>query len=260
MNQQFALKRWGRVLQKDCIENWRGSVLGYAVVAGILVFNVLVNRLLGQTSSWNYTAFFYGAYGIWGSVLAAMAFRESHDKHHNEDFLLLPASALEKTLSRLLIYVFAVPVLILGVVSLTSFVAEGLSSFLFQTPFQPFNPFQKYLWKVVRHILILHSVFFVGAAWFKKRHWLKTNLTLMIVVFALSFLGYVMMATFFGSWGSDGFTDVSFSFDLWNNPALERWFEVLKNISNFFYSLLLAPFCWFVAWLRVKETQSSDGI
>ena len=33
---------------------------------------------------------------------------------------------------------------------------------------------------------------------------------------------------------------------------------VPKNVNRFFY--LLAPFCWFVAWLRVSEAQVSHGI
>ena len=34
----------------------------------------------------------------------------------------------------------------------------------------------------------------------------------------------------------------------------------LADAASFTYFYLLAPFCWFVAWLRVSEAQVSHGV
>jgi hypothetical protein len=39
-----------------------------------------------------------------------------------------------------------------------------------------------------------------------------------------------------------------------------RPIEWLTEASKWAYFVVLPPFCWFVAWLRVTETQVSHGI
>ena len=41
---------------------------------------------------------------------------------------------------------------------------------------------------------------------------------------------------------------------------LSRPLEWLVDVAPFAYFFVLPLFCWFVAWLRVTETQVSHGI
>jgi hypothetical protein len=103
-------------------------------------------------------------------------------------------------------------------------------------------------WILVPHFIVAQALFFLGAAWFRKAHYVKTVGAAAAIVFALCALA-VGIAWLFGAaaW------DAGMGFD--DGPI-----DLLVAIAPWAYYFALPAFCWFVAWLRVTETQVSHGI
>jgi len=262
MNQVLDIKRMGYLARRDLLNEWRGYAIASGAVAGAMFLQVIVQVLFSGRSSMDYTSFLTTTLFIWGSISASLAFSSLHDKTRNEVYLMLPASSLEKTLVRLLSVSAAIPLFIIVMLTLASLFTEGISSLLFQTVFSPLNPFQGIILRSLGYVVILQSIFFLGAAWFKKAHYIKTVLTLILLSIVIGVITAVLFRLFFASSFNGFHSPRMIHFDL--GPMLELQFPVLMNtlkiIGKVLLYGLLAPFCWFVAWLRVRETQSSDGV
>lgn len=262
MKNVFSIHRLGILVRKDILFDWRSSVLAAAVVSGVLILAATLGSVIGENEIFGYGGYFRATLSIWGIIAASMTFSELHDKSKSDQFLLLPASAAEKTLVRLLRVSLFLPLFILIVIILSSLLIESVLFLIVSKPFYLFNPFTGDLWRAIGQMVIVQSLFFLGAAWFKKTHLLKTLFSILAFCIGLGILSAIFMRIFWGSsfemhigaeWleGTSGLS----GFYRWRSLAE----GVLVFVKVFFYGLL-APLCWVVAWLRVKETQSSDGV
>jgi len=262
MNQVFDIKRFGYLARRDLFTDWRGIGIASGAVAGALFLMVMMQVFFNGYNSMNYSSFLIQTLFIWGSISASMAFTSLHDKTRNEYYLLLPASSVEKTLVRLLSVSVATPLYIIIMLSFASVFTEAAAALFFQSSFSPLNPFQMSYLRVLAHVVILQSVFFLGAAWFKKAHFIKTVLTVILFSIIIGILIAIVSRFVFSSWfeGSDSPGMVYFDFDNLMTSRFSTLTKTLEVIGKVLFYGLLAPFCWFVAWLRVKGTQSSDGV
>jgi len=262
MNQVLDIKRMGYLARRDLLSDWRGYAIASGAVAGVMFLQVIVQVLFSGRSGMDYTSFLTTTLFIWGSISASLAFTALHDKTRNEAYLMLPASSLEKTLVRLLSVSVVTPLFVIVMLTLASIFTEGVSSLFFKTAFSPLNPFQGIVLRTLGYVVILQSVFFLGAAWFRKAHYIKTVLTLILLFITIGVITAVLFRLLFASYFNGLDSPRMIQFDL--EPMLESQFPVLMNtletIGKVLFYGLLAPFCWFVAWLRVQETQSSDGV
>lgn len=249
MNQVIDIRRIGLLARKDFLQNWRVLLIGTGGIAGVVLLSAIIHAFVGSSAS--YEEFLRAPLFITGIIAASYAFSELHNKNKNDDYLLLPASALEKTLVRLLEVSLAVPLFGLIVVALAALIAESVRFLAFGLPFNIFNPFVSPFWKDMLNLIVIQSVFFLGGAWFKKNHLIKTALTVIvffiIIVLFTSVLGRIVFSQYFGGSLIPDFNS------LWK-------MKTALTIGKILLYGLLPPFCWIMAWVRVAETQSSDGI
>lgn len=88
----------------------------------------------------------------------------------------------------------------------------------------------------------------LGAAWFRKLHYVKTVGTILLIVLGLSAVAAALLLLLRTTSGGE----VRFAGDL----ELD-WVSAVARVA---YYIVLPVFCWFVAWLRVTEAQVSHGI
>jgi hypothetical protein len=193
---------------------------------------------------------------VWGATVASRAFRELHDRTRNESFLLLPASALEKTLARLLLITVGFFVYLLVFATAVSLLSETLNLLAFGERNEFFQPFDRRIGLLIGHYIVLQSLFFLGAAWFRRAHFWKTALAIIAILFAYFALAAVLGFLLFRSY-VDGY---GMTFDGGVFLASIPLLDFGANAAKFAYYFVLPPFCWFVAWLRVRETQVSYGV
>ena len=262
MNQVLDIRRMGYLARRDFINEWRGIAIASGAVAGAMFLGAVLHLFFGGLQTMDYASFLSRTLAIWGIISASLAFTSLHDKTRNEVYLMLPASSFEKTLVRLLWVSLFTPLFIMVMLTLASVFTELVTTLLFQTPFSPLNPFQGVFLKVVGYVVIIQSVFFLGAAWFRKAHFIKTVFTLILLSITLGILSTVFFRLVFASYFEGFHAPGMIHFNI--GPLMESRFPVLMRTLEIIGKVLLygflAPFCWFFAWLRVKETQSSDGV
>jgi hypothetical protein len=251
VNDQFSLQRFARVLRNDALRGYRSVLVVSGTAALVMLLISLAGAYDGVVGEGPrfYRIFFLIALFAWGTIATSVCFGDMHGRNTNMPFLLLPASALEKTLSRLLLHTVGVVVYLLVFTTALSWLAEGLNVVSFGVRRAFFSPFDSLVWLLMPYFICTQALFFLGAAWFRKVHFVKTvGATVGIV------LGLGVFATLAGwlLFGSMGVTS--------NDGDVFRSFDWVPDAATIAYFYVLPPLCWFVAWLRVTELQVSHGI
>jgi hypothetical protein len=238
------------MLRNDLMRSYRSILLISGTVALVALAVSLAGAYdgdVGQTPTF-YRVFFIAALFAWGTIATSVCFSDMHGRATNAAFLLLPASALEKTASRLLIHTVGFVVYLLVFTAVLSGLLEGINTLWIGERREFFSPLDDVAWMLVPHFLVAQSLFFLGAAWFRKVQFVKTVGAVLAIQIALT-----AIAAFVG-WTLGPVRCVNancFEFPLFD------WLQVTAPVVYFY---LLPPFCWFVAWLRVTETQVSHGV
>jgi hypothetical protein len=189
-SETFRMGRFLRLLQLELRLNAGG--IGYGAAA---LFCVLMARwmLSGFMFRDRFIAVDYGFFLLTGGlVLASLSFSDMADPVRAQAFLMLPASRLEKYLSRYMQTSWlvaagglAVYVIFLGVTAVLH-AAFPLHAAV------PIHPFQSTLPDAIVYFLVLHAVFFLGSLVFPKWAFLKT----IVAIAAFSLLLWLFASGF----------------------------------------------------------------
>jgi hypothetical protein len=256
MSGQLSLRRLGLLLRNDFSRGQRTFWIATATIGLLALLGPLSPFSAELTSAGSYRALFLAALFTWGTVMTSLAFTDMHGRATGTAFLLLPATALEKTAARLLASTAFLIVFLLLYTSVLSLLGEALEVLGIGEQHEWFSPFDALSWATLPHYLVVQAVFFLGAAWFRRLHYMKTIFALTLVCTALV-TGYMAIAWVLGwmSWSGTGIRIRGDAYD-----GIYRPLQGLFTVGEFAYFVVLPVFCWFVAWLRVKETQVSHGV
>jgi hypothetical protein len=251
----LTLRRLWLLLRSDAITDYRFVGMSAAAIAALLFLFSLPERSSGQF----YVGWFATLLFTLGPIYVSASFRELHDKSRNEAYLLLPASALEKTLARLLRSSVGFVAFLLIIVTVGSFVNEGAKWLLLDRSAPVFNPFALGVWQAIGVFVPVQAMFFLGAAWFRRAHLIKTLLVVNAVPIVCGIVAVTVLRIVFGQFNviiDDVQQHELFNFYLAHQTA----FDAALLLSKLTFFVALPVFCWYVAWLRVKETQVSHGV
>lgn len=183
-----------------------------------------------------------------GFIFTRHVFSDLHDDSKGYSYLILPASSFEKLFSRWLlsgiVYALVFTILLYGLFSLSLFTAHlmpTLSSKLLITQpsfWQSLGAILPSVWHTILVYLVLHSVVFLGAIYFKKHALFKTSLTLMVLVSLLAL--FIGLMTYFLCPGCMVF-------------GLMHLFKRVYLGGYYFFWICLAPICLAIAYVRFKE-------
>lgn len=264
MNQTLA----GRILlliRRDLFTYWRSVYIGLISVGALSLAIFLLAAWQGNPEVIHGVLFpllfIFGAF-----VISSVSFNDMHRKESIHHFLMLPASAGEKLVSRLLFVGPIYFVIAVALYTLSSVLGHGLGLLLFSRGVPVFIPFQMEILQMLLHILVLQSIFFLGSTWFRKNQLLKTVLTLVLFSF---FMGLWMLLSFrIVFWDYfDGLYTMSQSLEAQSSSAdyffaahSYQIYRVMHVSVRILYWGLLAPFCWIVSWFRIKEAEVHNGV
>lgn len=257
MSEIFNLRRLWLLLRGDFVADWRVDTIVCGTLTAVMLIASMITVLQGGETENFYLSWYFGGLFIWGPIAASFSFKELHDKARNEAYLLLPASSLEKVVARLMQSTIVFFLFLLIFMTVASVLVESITWLAFGRRNGFFDASHEAVWAPARHFLVVVSLYFLGAAWFRKLHFLKTALTLTALPIALGcFAAAVAWLVFEGSSGfhlDDG--------DVYNFYIAHRGlFDALVAALKILYFVGLPLFCWYVAWLRVKEAEVSHGV
>ena len=253
MNDVFSRQRLWLLIRSDLIAGYRTLLVASGALAGIILVAAFAygGALPGG-------GFYRGCFGfalfVWGLVASSRAFRPLHDRTRSEAWLLVPASALEKTLARLLAVTIGLVAYLLVFVGFVSVVVEVLNLLVFGSRIAVFDPFDASVRNLVFVYVILQSFFFLGGAWFRRAHFVKTTLALTLAIAGFAGFAAATVRVVFAGYRLD-IGDALFVLERLGGADPGGIGAVFICVA-----LLVSITCWSIAWLRVREAQVSDGV
>lgn len=274
MNNNFNFERFGKYFLHDLKRQWKniGMLMLIFALFPIIFYMIymffaalfdegLVKLFTGGVlvgpPLWARFVVFACVTTIFVMLFPSRAYGEITDKAKGAEWLMLPASRLEKFISMMLMTLIIIPVLFIIVYFLSDSVVclfdkscgGSLASFRINDAINaseitfPANGF----WILASMIVEYASIFLLGGLVFKKWKVVGT----ILVLFAISMVYSLSMSMFitsvdlesFGYWISEWCHRHADNLDLW-----------LNGFINFFYILTIA-ICGTLSWYRIKRIQ-----
>ncbi len=248
---QFSLERFALLIKRYAMFNLKSWLIGFGALAGVLIvvsalsiiFSAGVYRISGMVTLGQIFIF------VGGLMITSMAYNEIHTPAKSQFYLTLPATAAEKLFSHWIvtsvIFVLLANVLLSAVLFLTSAIAYMSLS----TPIEVFNPFTSENMTLMAIYLVVHSIFFLGALYFRKNNFLKTILSVFVIQTVINIfiviLAYLLI-------GKEGFQTDMQGFNVGLTQFGTETFPLLMKILFFG---ILGPFCLLVSYFRLKERE-----
>ncbi len=262
------MNRFGLLINREIQTSKRDLTIYAATLFLVLFASETIQSFATQYSAMGfapaaYTGLFPNFLFLGGLIITSLAFAEDmFSKNGQQEWLMLPATSLEKFLSKGLLTLVAYPLALIALFFLSSLIIEPLQLLFFGNPVTLFNPFTKAMASQLALYWVWHSIFLLGSTYFHKGHFFKTILSLGVIGIVLGSLGLLFVKIIFSlKYGSSlRAFDVVFSFDsLLFQPAsgVVGAFRVLSRLLSF---VVLPLFCWVTAFFRVEEVQATDAV
>ena len=272
-------RRIGRLFRKDIVELHRQSLVMVGAVFGVYlaiyllsVFtftrggNVTIQLGAGTGRQNLHQVLFALLLFFGGFIVTSRAFYEAHSRFRNHDWLMLPASTLEKFAERWFLTSIGYAVAAVLSYSLFSVVSAGIARALLKSSYAVFNPLSRTTVELCLNYVVAQSFFLLGAAYFRKNHFIKTVLALLGVSIALTFFTAVVFRIVYWDFFKGVAPNVAFA-ELGEeiersvrSRNLERTATGLETAANWIKWALLLPTVWTIAFFRLKETEVKDGV
>lgn len=253
MSQIFSLPRFQRVLQNDVLRIGKPLMFGTLAALGLVCLSYLISFEPGQRAEDPAMSqvFFGLMLGLSGLLFTSSSFQDMHHPLERYHYLMLPISNLERFLSR---YLLTGPLLLLYVIvafSIMDWTANHLASWVKETSVPLFSPFAPVPVLLMKIYLLLHTAALTGAICFRSFAWIKTPLSLLLVLVSMPLAIYVSVRIFYyGSFSWSSFKEVR-DVKLYLEPAFgAHWLNVSVIVGFALWILYVAYRC-----LRAHEVQ-----
>jgi hypothetical protein len=268
----FHPRRFAQLLLRDLVGGYRSILIAMGAVAGyLIVMSVLTALGISTTNagvSGFYQSFFIQLLYIGGLIVTSLAFREARQNGAALVYLMLPASAFEKLLSKLLSSSVGYALGSLVFFTAAAAASEGVTRLLFGFGHGFFSPFTAEVWTAIGYYLIVQSVFLAGSIWFRKMSFMKTVLWLMVFAVGcaiiLAVAARILLADDLRALGIQmsgiSVQGNNLNFDpqklLAEGTPAWRGLMVFCRIAQVLFYGFLAPVGWLAAFFKLKETEA----
>ncbi|MCB0662635.1 MAG: hypothetical protein KDC24_07840 [Saprospiraceae bacterium] len=252
---QFNVQRLGYLLIRDIKKNWRSYAAFMGGFFAIIVITSISWALDMDDDAKNaHLNFFPFGLLAGGFLFTSVIFREFGNQTERAFYLGIPASNLEKLLSKLIISNFLFIVVGVILYFLFSIINNSIVEAISGMDIDTFNPFMKENLEVIKIYFVLHSIFFLGALAFPRYSLPKTILAIFIIITVISLvLGLVFRITF------DDLFDSAFQFnDLRGtkpHPSMKSKMDNFGHLMSWVFTYLTAPVLWIVSYFKLSEKE-----
>lgn len=259
LKQRFSPARTALLIRNRALEDAPGLGIGLGTALGLNALTLVLSKsaFMNGGGGGTWTLLVVGA----GLLLSAFAFKGMHDGKAGTEWILLPATPLEKyaaaLVSYLLIYPLAASLLATGSSALLALV-QGLVGGRSGTIWTPALAGGLELYA---QYAIAAVVFLAGSASFRKRAVLKTAGLAVAYVFSLSVIVFLLLWAFFGeSRGAAGGLSEGFRLAFDAKDLGEGGERALKAICDAMYFGVLPLFALLYGYFRVFEKEARDEV
>lgn len=246
----FDPARFWQLLKLEVFNGRKGVFFTFAVTFGMLFFlDMLLGTALEPTKVVHEHKESYAIpLLVGGFILSSLAFNNLGSNLKRQHFLSLPVSAFERFLCMWLLTSIGWIVLFTFTYTVYTWLANPIGQMLFSdVAFKKFAPFGSYTISAMRYYFVLQGIFLVGAAHFRGYVLPKTLLVLIVCAVVCGTLVYFTMKdVFLTGHECDGDDCV-----LVKGIGAHSVWAIAKGM----FWWVLAPLCWVVAYLGIKEQE-----
>lgn len=257
MSNSFNLRRFGLLLKKHTVENYRTYLLSIIVYACIVI--VLIGLMTGmgryplrldnQVITFSCLMFFSG------TIFTSNIFINLSNKRKAVSTLTLPASTFEKFLVG---WVYSYLIFQVVFTTIFYFVLWGFWRFAAYNNQPMMNIFsiKEQLYLLYICYAFLHGVAIYGAMYFKKAHFIKTAFTFFAVMLVISFFNSFLLKTIIPVEKlSENLPFLGITFIIDENYYRIGSFYFRDHIWVSLIFILSALMMWTATYFRLKEKQ-----
>lgn len=274
VNNILSASRFGAYFKKHLVDNYRLYLMSLIVLTGLLLFALLF-AVFAEPSIHTYTdlipAFLIGLY-VAGLIFTSKSFSELGNKSRGIDYLLLPASHLEKFLTTLLITTIG----FLAVYHVAFFLAvkagEGIISLRNGTPLVNDLAYNREAdnWYINYFIwFVAQAMFLLGTVYFQKYSLIKTVLCFFIFLTGMYLINAIFAQIFFHEYMRDWkeqFPFIGVNILLPHNMEAHTaqysmnfvMLELPKRAWKpllYFFEYFVPPALWTVAYFKLRDKE-----
>jgi hypothetical protein len=259
LRKAFSIERIALLVRNRALEDFPALAIGTGIVLGLNLLSLVIEGKAAMNKSdgqpWTFVI------SLAGILLASAAFRGMHDGRAGTDWILLPATGLEKYAAALLSYLILLPIVASIVAVALSALLSLIGLVLVGTGGQIWNPLAEFGLKGYIGYATACLVLAAGSATFRKRALIKTFGV--AVVYLLAAAGILIALMYFarraaglpvpgisflhGDFNIDG----DFSFD--TPPAVDTILAFVR------YALVPVSALLF-GYFRVAEKEARDEV
>lgn len=268
MNPFFSLKRFSLLVLKHWADNRKRYGLTVLAFIGLLITWFVFAWLTGvdapMARELQMVTFFFSLFAV-GTFYASQYFSHLGSRAKGINFLLVPASALEKLLCSLLYTVFLFFIVFIAAYYLVDFLMVAIAG-RFTGAGKPavVNVFRVIVLRfnkdtTLNFLLFFFSVqsaFLLGSVYFEKYSFIKT----IIGGFVAGFILFCFLYLFNEALLPEGDYPRGFltGYRVYVDGVHDRFIKAPAWIGHLFHFVLMyavAPFAWIVTYFRLKEKQ-----
>lgn len=252
----FNRNRFFVLIRNDLFTGYRNLLIAGGAIAGALLTIYLLTTWNNSNSDFHRTFFpmviFFGGY-----LMTSMIFKDMHEKQRNYIYLTLPASTLEKFLSRLLLTSVGFVAIVMALYYLFSWIAAGLSLLIFDRSLPAFQPFTRETMTALGVYLVTQSVFLFAAVYFRSHAFFKTILSIFSFSFIVSIFTMLVVRIVFWEYFDGLFMPDHFDINLrYMFGDGESFGQFVSAASKILFWFVMAPYFWVLTYFRLKETEA----
>lgn len=250
-NNFFSIRRLSLLIKRQVYSSGSSLMIAFGGIAGFLLILSLLVAYFNPAALPGLTAVYFVAMFVGGFIYTSNIFNEMHQIQRSYSFLTLPVSVTERLLSAWILSGIIFPLASLLIMSLIVTLANLLMNLAFElSPFQ--SIFSGSSINAVKVYVVLQSIFFLGAIYFRKNNFIKTILALFVLFAIVSmysgFLGWAMFKPF-----SDNSINITVDE---MSPSMEHFVtQQVPAIAGFVFWYLTIPFFLITSWFALKERE-----
>ena len=186
-NQSFSFARFGHLLRRDFNQSGKSFLILMTIMFVIWTINTTAQADDRETEL--HIMMFPQWLLLGGFIISSLAFYEFIKPTERQFYLQLPASNLEKVVSRWLLTGIGYTIGLVAYYWLYSLLANWIGATFYDHQFDPFTPFRGNNLIAIKAYLAAHTIFLAGAATFKRFAFFKTLFAAIILAAIVALLG-----------------------------------------------------------------------
>ncbi len=244
----FDISRISLLLKMEFCRSRKAMLMTFVITFGFLFIGLILESVFGfEKVIKSHQGSYAAALIIGGFILSSLTFNDLSNPLKRYNYLMLPASTLEKFLSMWLLACVSWVVMFTLAFIVYALAANTIAHLLFSNiTYQAFDPLGKIPMNAIRYYIVLQGIFMVGAVHFKGYVFPKTIFALLLFSIVCGIIFYITMSDLLQLNGEyiNEYSAIK------GTPLHKAWI-----FTQWLFWWMLAPLCWGITYFGLKEQE-----